>query len=188
MKKMLLGLFVASVVPLAAQAEERLNGFALTVDPVMADTESPAGNRAEKHGTRIGVELGRMIWPRFEVFAGAGGERLRIENAGVKTDLNHVDVRLGARQYFSLRQIQAWSLFVDGSLSDAWLRDVDSAVGGNRRYGGWNASFGMAKPFSEHSDVRLSLGYTRLLASAKRGDHTDSLASADLRLAAGFRF
>lgn len=188
MNKILPALVFCAAFPLLAKAEGLSNTFALTLDPVMLDTEHPAGNRSEKHDPRFGFEFAHTVWPRLDVFAGGGIGRLRIDNAGVKTTLPLVDIRLGARQYLLARKPLAWVPFIDGSISDAWLRDTNSTQGGNRRYGGWNVSVGASKLWSQSTEVRFALGFSRLTARDTQGDHTDALSTVDIRIAAGFLF
>jgi hypothetical protein len=187
-KKCLPALVLCAAFPFFARAEGLSNTFALSLDPVMLDTEEPAGERSEKHDPRFAFEFAHTLWPRLDVFAGAGLRRLRIDRAGVKSTDPLVDLRLGARQYLLPRQPLAWTPFIDGSISDAWLRDRDSTQGGNRRYGGWNVAVGVSKQWSASTEVRFALGFSRLTARETRGDHTDVLSTADLRIAAGFLF
>lgn len=184
----LIVLLLLAALPLLARADDRANAFGMTVDGLMTDTERPAGDRAEKHGARFGLEFSHTIWPRFDVFAAAGVHRLRLENAGTATDLNFIDWRVGARQYFVARSIQAWSPFIDAAVGEGRMRETDSTVGGNRRYAGWNASVGVAKLVSDNADLRLGIGYQRWRTDVKKNDHTDELTSADFRLAVMVRY
>jgi hypothetical protein len=173
--------------PLAASADEPVNAFSLTLDG-MTDTERPAGDRRENHGGRFGLEYARTIWPRLDLFAAAGGHRLRIEDGSSATRVDVFDLRLGARQYFLRRSIEAWSPFIDAAIGEAWIRDSQASNGGTRRYTGWNASLGMAKLLSANTDLRLAVGYQRLSTNDTQNDHTDDLSTADFRLAASSRF
>ena len=189
MNKTLLSLLVlAATLAAPAQADERNHSFGITLDPLMIDTEHPAGDRSETHRPRIGIEYTGRVWSKLDVTLGAGIHRIRIKDTGSETSLNFADLRLGLRQYFTSRQVGAWSPFIGASISEAWLRDADSASGGNRRYGGYNASVGVAKLLSDNTDLRFWLGYTRLNAKDKLGNHTDTFASGDLGLAAAIRF
>jgi hypothetical protein len=187
-KKLLPALLLSAALPLVARAEGLSNTFALTLDPVMLDTEQPAGNRSEKHDPRFGFEFAHTVWRRLDVFAGAGFRRLRINSDSVESTLPLADLRLGARQYLMPRKPLGWTPFIDGSISDAWLRDTNATQGGNRRYGGWNVAVGASKLWSESTEVRFALGYSRLIAREKQGDFTDALSTLDLRIAAGFLF
>lgn len=187
MKKLLFAVLVSSLLPLAAFADDRLNAFSLTIDG-MTDTERPAGARRENHGGRFGLEYARTIWSRLDVFAAAGGHRLRIEDGSSESRVNVYDLRLGARQYFLPRSLDAWSPFIDAAVSEAWVRDHQASNGGTRSYTGWTASLGMAKLLSPNTDLRLAIGYQRLSTDDTLNDHTDVLSTADFRLAASSRF
>lgn len=187
MKKLLLAALLSSLLPPPAFADDRVNAFSLSIDG-MADTERPAGTRRENHGGRFGLEYARTIWPRLDVFAAGGGHRLRIEDGSSKTRVNVADLRLGARQYFLPRSIEAWSPFVDVAIVEAWMRDPQASNGGTRSYSGWNASLGMAKLLSPNTDLRLAIGYAHLSTDDKLNDHTDVLSTADFRVAASVRF
>ena len=198
MKKTLLSLLVSGTLgtlgaigaslATPALADERNQSFGITLDPLLLDTEHPAGDRSETHRPRFGIEYAHKVWSKLDLTAGAGIHRIRVEDTGSDTTLNFVDLRLGLRQYFTSRQIGSWSPYIGASISEAWLRDADSTVGGNRRYGGYSASLGIAKLLSDNTDISFWLGYTRLNAKDKRGDHTDTLATGDLGLAAAIRF
>lgn len=189
MNKTLLSLLVLAALTAApARADEAANSFALTLEPLMADTEHPSGDRSERHRPRFGIELAHTLWSNLELIAGAGIHRVRIKDSGSDTTLNFYDLRLGARQYFSRRQIGHWSPYLGLTVSEAWFRDADSTTGGNRRYTGYNASFGVGKRLSENTELRGWLGYSRLNAKDKLGDHSDTFATADLGLAAAIRF
>ena len=181
-------LVLGATLAAPAQAEQRTQSLGVTLDPVMIDTESPAGDRSEKHRPRVGIEYTRSIWSRLDMTAGAGVHRIRIKDTGTETILNFTDVRLGLRQYFTNREVGSWSPFIGASISEAWLRDPDSTNGGNRRYSGFNASLGVAKLLSDNTDIRFWLGYTRLNAKTKLDNHTDTFASGDLGLAVAIRF
>lgn len=187
MKKLLLAMLVSSLLPQTASADDPVNAFSLTLDG-MTDTERPAGARRENHGGRGGLEYARTIWPRLDLFAAVGGHRLRIEDGSSATRVNVYDFRLGARQYFLPRSIEAWSPFIDAAVGEAWLRDPQASDGGTRRYTGWNASLGIAKLLSANTDLRLAIGYQRLSTDDTQNDHTDVLSTADFRVAAGARF
>ncbi|HET6720061.1 MAG TPA: hypothetical protein VFH22_10460 [Rhodocyclaceae bacterium] len=187
MKKLLFAVALSSLLPVPAFADQPVNAIGLSLDG-MADTERPAGTNRENHGGRFGLEYARTIWPRLDVFAAAGGHRLRIEDGSSKTRVTVYDLRLGARQYFLPRSIETWSPFLDAALVEAWMRDPQASNGGTRRYTGWNASLGMAKLLSANTDLRLAVGYQRLSTDATRNDHTDVLSTADFRVAASARF
>lgn len=185
-----IALFCLSLLPAALPtlaAAEAPNALALTID-TLTDTENPAGDRAEKYGPGFGLEYSRRVWPRLEIYAGAGGHRLRIEDTGSKTNLAFFDLSLGARQLFVPLTIEGWSPYLDIALSEAWLRDPDSTVGGNRRYGGWKAALGAAKLLSAQSELRFAVAYQRLVADERRNAHTDVLSAAGFRLALATRF
>lgn len=188
MKRTVFALLVPMLLPLTAQAEDRMNALGLTLDPLMADTESPAGDRDEKHGPRFGLEYARTVWPRLDLFFGAGAHRIRLEEAGAKTRVNLYDIRLGARQYFLARQVQAWSPFVELAVGEAWVRNEESTVGDSRRYDGWSAALGAAKRLSENTDLRFSVGYQRMRTDDKRNDYTDVYSTAELRAAVMVRY
>lgn len=187
MNKLLLAVSLFSLLPVPALAETPVNAISLSLDG-MADTERPAGTRRENHGGRFGLEYARTIWPRLEYFVAAGGHRLRIEDDSSKTRVNVYDFRLGARQYFLPRSIEAWSPFIDAAIGEAWMRDPQASNGGTRRYTGWNASLGMAKLLSPNTDLRLAIGYQRLSTDDRLNDHTDVLSTADFRVAVSARF
>lgn len=181
-------LMLSAFSTLPAHADERANAFAITLDPLLADTERPSGGRSEKHQPRFGIEYARTVWSRLDLTLGAGVHQLRVRSGDETDTRGMLDIRAGFRQYFTSREVGSWSPFLAGSISEAWLRDADSDVGGNRRYTGWSASVGVAKLLSENTDIRFSLGYTRLQARDKLGTHLDVLSSADLGLAAAMRF
>lgn len=186
MKRSMIALFILLALP--AHADERLNTFGVTVDPLIIDAEPPAGDVKEGHWPRVGFEFSRTVLPLFDLFAGAGFHRLRIEEAGAKTGLRLFDYRLGARQYFSPRELRATAFFVDASMSEGWLQDSTSTVGASRRLAGWNASFGMSKAMTERFDMRLALTYGRLTAKEIRGVPTDVLSSVELKITVASRF
>lgn len=188
MKKPLFVLFLLSVLPVFAHAEAPVNALGLTLEGLITDTESPAGGRSEKHLPRLGAEYSRTIWPRLEVFLGAGLHRIKMKNGASETKLKFGDVRIGARQYLLPRTIAAWSPFIDAAVVEGRLRDPASTVGNNRPYTGWNASLGVAKLLSDSIDLRLALGYQQVKTDDQRNDHTDVLSSIDLRLAVLARF
>lgn len=188
MNKKLLVAFSLSLLPLLAAAEAPANALGLTFDGRLTDTESPAGGRSEKHDTRVGAEVSRTIWPRLDVFLGAGLHHLTVRNGASESRLKFGDVRLGARQYLLPRSIEAWSPYLDLAVVEGRLRDPASTLGGNRRYTGWNTSLGVAKLLAESVDFRLALGYQQLRSDDKRNDHTDVLSTLDLRLAVMARF
>lgn len=171
-----------------AGADERLSTFGLVFDPAMFDTESRSGSKSVKHSPRLGIELTHALRPRLDVFGSLGGQRVRFDNAGSSAWLDFLDLRLGLRQYLSSREAGLWSPYLDASISDAWLRDPAATLGGNRRYHGWNVALGVGKVLSPNTDVRLALGYTRLLADQRQSSFTDVLATVDVRLVAGTRF
>lgn len=183
---LLCGALSALCWPALAVAESP-NALALTID-ALTDTENPAGDRAEKYGPGFSFEFSHAVWPRLELYAAAGGHRLRIEDTGSKTDLTFFDVSLGARQLFRPLSLAAWSPYLDLALAGAWLRDPDSTLGGNRRYDGWKAAFGVAKLLSDETELRFAVAYQRLVADDTRNEHTDVLSAAGFRLAVASRF
>ena len=188
MKNSLLTVLMVSVFFGSAQADEPKNTFGLTLDPLMVNVESATGDRSEKHNARVGLEYTRTLFSRLDVFAGTGFHRVKVEEAGVVSKLNFFDARLGVRQYFSPRAGAAWSPFIDASIAEGWLEDSTSTVGGSRRYGGWNASVGASKYVSENTDFRIALGYSRFRAKAVLGVQTDTLSSAEIKVAVASRF
>ena len=190
MKKMLPASLLVALATLSAgvHAELPANTFGVTLEPLLVDTERPSGGRSEKHQPRFGIEYTRTLWQRFDLTLGAGVHQLRIKSGDETDSRGMFDVRAGFRQYFGAREVGVWVPFFAASASEAWLRDADSDVGGNRRYTGWSASVGAAKQVSATTDLRLSLGYTRLQARDKLGSHLDVLSTADLGLAAAIRF
>lgn len=181
-----LALLVLALQPGLAVAESP-NSFALNLD-TLSDTESPAGDRAEKYGPGFGLEYSREVWPRLDLYAGAGIHRLRVEENGSKRNLAFFDLSLGARQYFTQRSLDAWSPYLDLALADAWLRDSDSTVGGNRRYDGWKIALGVGKLLTTQTELRIAVAYQDLRASERRNDFTDGLSAAGFRLGVAARF
>lgn len=190
MNKSRIALFCLSLLPTCLPAfavAESPSGLALSID-TLTDTESPAGDRAEKYGPGFGLEYSRTLWPRLEVFFGAGGHRLRVEEAGSKSNLGFFELNLGARQYLFARAIDSWSPFLEVALADAWLRDPDSTVGGNRRFSGWKAGLGVGKLLTPATELRLVVAYQDLSAKETRNHFTDRLSAAGFRLAVATRF
>jgi hypothetical protein len=181
-----LALLVLALLPALAVADSA-NSLTLNLD-ALRDTESPAGDRAEKYGPGFGLEYSREVWPQLDLYGGAGIHRLRIEENGSKSNLAFVDLNLGARQYFTRRSIDAWSPYLDLALVDAWLRDSDSTTGGNRRYDGWKAALGVGKLLTAQTELRIAVAYQRLRTSDRRNDFTDVLSAAGFRLGVAARF
>ena len=181
-----LAVFVLSLLPALAVAEP-VNAFTLNLD-ALHDSEDPAGDRAEKYGAGFGLEYSREVWPRLDLFAGAGFHRLRVEEAGSKTRLGLVDLTLGARQYFSRRSLDGWSPYLEVAVSEAWLRDSESTLGGNRTYDGWKAALGIGKLLTEQTELRVAFAYQRLRTDDKHNDFTDVLSAGGFRLAVAARY
>ena len=189
MQKVWLALFLLALFSPLSQADDRLSTLGVVIDAANADTEPPAGGVTEKHWPRVGFEYTRTVWPRLDIFGGAGYHRIRVaNNAGIFPGFRFFDYRVGARQYFSARQLNGKSYFIDASVSEGWLQDSASTTGGNRRYGGWNAAFGVAKLFSENVDMRVALGYSRMVAKVPQTFSTDVLSTVDLRMTFASRF
>lgn len=180
----LLGLFAAS----GALAEERANTFGVVLEPYPVDTESPAGGIDEIHRPRIGFEYARILTRHLDLTLAAGFHRVDSKSDTTTTQRdNFVDLRLGARLYLFDRQI-SWTPYAGGAFSQGWLQDSASTIGGNLAYTGWNAQLGLARQYSESTEFRVTLGYTRMVADEARGTHLDDLSTADLGLALATRF
>jgi len=188
MKKLLLSILLGAISIQGALADERPNTFGVVLEPYPVDTESPAAGVDEIHKPRIGLEYARIVTRHLDLTLAAGYHQIDTKSSTAATVTDSLfDVRVGGRLFLFDRTV-SWSPFAGGAFSRGWLQDSTSTTGGKLSYTGWNAQLGLGRQFSESTEFRVTLGYTRMEADEPRGNHLDDLSTADLGFALATRF